>query len=1654
MQISVIRIIWERTRHQLGCYLFLSVIVAGFATSVFAENITHATKSLFDSVWRGDLVGVKSSIMSGADISAVNELGSRPVDMAVDRGHFEIAHYLLSIDQQRSEANAASALPDLQGGPIAVRTPRSAPVASDSEPGLLFDNSPSASIASSSKPIPVPATLPQLAVKLPTSSSPAQEKLWSPDDGSSTKESSLQVLSTAKPQPSVSSALAPTNAASLKKYEVAETPTDSVSENGKSTRSVGTTERAEPVKKGWLDRVTGLFQSSEEGASSLTSELNTERKAEIADLEKRKEPSAVTVSETVTVVERPSDVSFEVKTRDETSSTVRGEKISHKVQDISQSSEVASSQAMLSPAEVTSVDATKKPEGGKFFSRIAKLFGAPENDTDISTKSEVVGASEINKLPTPLIDSGKQAISELEVLSESKSNPSVLNVTPITEEASLGVDEVRPALEGADLIRNMPPAHETTVKALIVDSGSKSSSNEVEGLDNEKRKVQAGKRLFAAVRADDLVGVKSSIMSGADISAVNELGSRPVDMAVDRGHFEIAHYLLSIDQQRSEANAASALPDLQGGPIAVRTPRSAPVASDSEPGLLFDNSPSASIASSSKPIPVPATLPQLAVKLPTSSSPAQEKLWSPDDGSSTKESSLQVLSTAKPQPSVSSALAPTNAASLKKYEVAETPTDSVSENGKSTRSVGTTERAEPVKKGWLDRVTGLFQSSEEGASSLTSELNTERKAEIADLEKRKEPSAVTVSETVTVVERPSDVSFEVKTRDETSSTVRGEKISHKVQDISQSSEVASSQAMLSPAEVTSVDATKKPEGGKFFSRIAKLFGAPENDTDISTKSEVVGASEINKLPTPLIDSGKQAISELEVLSESKSNPSVLNVTPITEEASLGVDEVRPALEGADLIRNMPPAHETTVKALIVDSGSKSSSNEVEGLARLGDNREMLTSEVVLNVPEKLTTSAVAQNPSSQAPEPVVVPPDELKVKRMYSGPENSVPIARVNPENSRFDPRAKGTFWRPDYESNKTMFKQNTSIVLSSDDMDIPAKSIAAEAPEENVSPAPLSDTLQLVGPRVDSGSSVGPNTPVLDVPAIIEEAAEAILKTNDVKPELDTKPNILSRLANLYTPVLEVRSITEEASLRTDEVKPVTKVMDAIGGISSVPETSVPDVRVDSGSKLKRNQSGRLARGQDNLEFLPSDRNIPGIDKVQSPDLVEKQTPVDVGSPRDKIGSSSIEEGFKKVTSSAPENIEAPNSAPRGAPHLWSPHGASKAKVPSLRIIKAPKSQPTKAPAFSGGELDIPTETVTPENPEALEKAAKLADMRTGEVRSPYLIPDTNLPQDYTRPLKKELGSKATLTDDLTLEDPLVPARSLVAEIPEANQFPVNSAISQTTILPEPNLSATKDSLLPLKAKSKKDVATAKVSAEGSLESISPGKSQSASELASLPRVSKRPRRKRVSLPKSISMGANAARVPVPVNAGPPLNDKPLWLTERRSLGQPLLSQNDVSCIDKRQWNTVYCIEPMRWPAKLMPAFKVISKFYRGHNAIIEYVAGRSAQIHVLFRTGELRRISEYFTQRFGSPTERGEILTALIGQPKRSNRTLRWRSIDSKTKRETVLEIREIDDLRWSAPPDIKHGVLRLYSGKRGSVFEFLTSTDLLMVKLRSRP
>lgn len=60
-------------------------------------------------------------------------------------------------------------------------------------------------------------------------------------------------------------------------------------------------------------------------------------------------------------------------------------------------------------------------------------------------------------------------------------------------------------------------------------------------------------KLFQAVEVNDMNAVKAAIGAGANLSEKNRAGKTAADVAVDKGHFIIAHYLLSERNAKSVA---------------------------------------------------------------------------------------------------------------------------------------------------------------------------------------------------------------------------------------------------------------------------------------------------------------------------------------------------------------------------------------------------------------------------------------------------------------------------------------------------------------------------------------------------------------------------------------------------------------------------------------------------------------------------------------------------------------------------------------------------------------------------------------------------------------------------------------------------------------------------------------------------------------------------------------------------------------------------------------------------------------------------------------------------------------------------------------------------------------------------------------------
>ena len=98
------------------CSASLLALVVGGAVSSFVLPSTPAyaqssasatealTQELFLAIENQDLNGVKSAVQKGADVEARDYTGTQPVDLAISRGFFNIAHYLISVRNAKQAA--------------------------------------------------------------------------------------------------------------------------------------------------------------------------------------------------------------------------------------------------------------------------------------------------------------------------------------------------------------------------------------------------------------------------------------------------------------------------------------------------------------------------------------------------------------------------------------------------------------------------------------------------------------------------------------------------------------------------------------------------------------------------------------------------------------------------------------------------------------------------------------------------------------------------------------------------------------------------------------------------------------------------------------------------------------------------------------------------------------------------------------------------------------------------------------------------------------------------------------------------------------------------------------------------------------------------------------------------------------------------------------------------------------------------------------------------------------------------------------------------------------------------------------------------------------------------------------------------------------
>ncbi|MBC8270384.1 MAG: ankyrin repeat domain-containing protein [Rhodospirillaceae bacterium] len=153
-------------------------------------------------------------------------------------------------------------------------------------------------------------------------------------------------------------------------------------------------------------------------------------------------------------------------------------------------------------------------------------------------------------------------------------------------------------------------------------------------------------------------------------------------------------------------------------------------------------------------------------------------------------------------------------------------------------------------------------------------------------------------------------------------------------------------------------------------------------------------------------------------------------------------------------------------------------------------------------------------------------------------------------------------------------------------------------------------------------------------------------------------------------------------------------------------------------------------------------------------------------------------------------------------------------------------------------------------------------------------------------------------------------------------------------------------------------------------------------------------------------------------------------------------------SCINKKLGSTVFCIEPLDWPSDIQPYLLTDSILYEGTQSIVRYDEGAATYFHILFPSQSYSSIVQYFSNRYGAPTQKLKRSIAPLAEPRKINPTVIWQSIAPVTNLLTTLEIRMFDDNRGGFP-DTKRGAIYLYHEWSQPVFPQLSSVELMLLR-----
>ncbi|MEQ8667499.1 MAG: hypothetical protein RIC16_17395 [Rhodospirillales bacterium] len=175
------------------------------------------------------------------------------------------------------------------------------------------------------------------------------------------------------------------------------------------------------------------------------------------------------------------------------------------------------------------------------------------------------------------------------------------------------------------------------------------------------------------------------------------------------------------------------------------------------------------------------------------------------------------------------------------------------------------------------------------------------------------------------------------------------------------------------------------------------------------------------------------------------------------------------------------------------------------------------------------------------------------------------------------------------------------------------------------------------------------------------------------------------------------------------------------------------------------------------------------------------------------------------------------------------------------------------------------------------------------------------------------------------------------------------------------------------------------------------------------------------------------------------------MYFGENDHLGRKLAhAEPAVACAEKNGGGTHVCPEATAWPAELVTLFGVAAGEFP--ESIVRYDDRAASQYRAAFPAGNYERLVDGIRQRLGEPTKITEILSPVLGMGRQTNRIARWVSSEETALGKAILEVRSIDDVLWNLPPDLAHGVIRLYFEGAQPIYATVSRADMRLVRIRN--